>query len=118
MIVGDRLKKERKKLNLTQESLGDIICVSKASICCYEKETRNPTLENLLEFMNIFGVSADYLLGTENIMKVVVDEKIRNRALTNEELIFLDELKKDKVVYNILFSEPKRGADLVKKKIG
>ena len=31
---------------------------------------------------------------------------------------FIEELKKDKMVYDILFEDPKRGADLIKKKIG
>ena len=38
--------------------------------------------------------------------------------MTNEEIKFIEELKKDKMVYDILFSDPKRGADLIKKKIG
>ena len=38
--------------------------------------------------------------------------------MTNEEVRFIEELKKDKLVYNILFEDPKRGVDLIKKKIG
>lgn len=118
MLVGERLKNERKKLGLSQTALGDLVGVSKASICCYEKEVRNPALESILEFVHIFGVSCDYLLGTDNIVEVITTDSVIKRTLTNEEIIFLDELKKDKIVYNILFGEPKRGAELVKKKIG
>lgn len=119
MIIGNRLKEKRKSLGLTQTELGDLIGVGKAAICCYEKELRNPTLESIIELMSILGVSADYLLGTDELVKTVSEnKKVRYRTLTKEELIFLDELKKDKIVYNILFQDPKRGSELVKKKIG
>jgi len=38
--------------------------------------------------------------------------------MTREEIIFIEELKKNKLVYDILLYDPKRGADLVKKEIG
>ncbi len=120
MVIGKRLRDKRKSLGLTQTQLGELIGVGKAAICCYEKELRNPTIENIIEFMQILGVSADYLLGTDELIKTVSEDKskVRYRTMTKEELVFLDELRKDKVVYNILFSDPKRGSDLVKKKIG
>ena len=39
-------------------------------------------------------------------------------AMTKEEIVFIEELKKNKMVYDILLHDPKRGADLVKKEIG
>ncbi len=118
MIVGIRLKNRRKELNLTQEQLGELIGVGKAAICCYEKETRNPTIENIIELIHVLGVSADYLLGTECIVKTVIDKRDAFRTMTKEELMFIDELKKDRLLYAILFSDPKRGSDLIKKKLG
>ena len=118
MLIGSRLKEARKERGLTQSELGDLIGVGKSAVCCYEKETRNPTLESIIELMHVLGVSADYLLGTDNIVKTKKSEATEYRTMTNEELIFIDEIKKDKMVYDILFQDPKRGADLVKKKIG
>lgn len=48
MLIGKRIKSLRKGRGLTQEELGKIINVTKVSICCYENETRIPTLETLL----------------------------------------------------------------------
>lgn len=118
MLIGSRLKDARKQRGLTQSELGDLIGVGKSAVCCYEKETRNPTLESIVELMHVLGVSADYLLGTDNVVKQKNPEVTEYRTMTNEELAFIDEIKKDKVVYEILFQDPKRGADLVKKKIG
>ncbi|MBE6154462.1 MAG: helix-turn-helix transcriptional regulator [Firmicutes bacterium] len=119
MLNGSRLREARKSKGLTQEKLGDLIGVGKSAICCYEKETRNPTLEAVIEMMHVFGVSADYLLGSDFLIKTVdKDNNIQYVAMTKEEIIFIEELKKNKMVYDILLQDPKRGADLVKKEIG
>lgn len=116
MVVGNRLREARKNKGLTQEELGNLIGVGKSAICCYEKEARNPTLESIVELIEVLGVSADYLLGTDEIVKVKEEPKFK--TMTKEEVIFINELRKDKIVYEILFLDPKRGSDLVKKKIG
>ena len=54
MLLGNRIKELRKKLNLTQEELGKLINVTKVSICCYEKGTRTPTLETLKVLAEVF----------------------------------------------------------------
>ncbi len=118
MLKGNRLKDARIKKGLTQESLGNLVGVGKSAICCYEKETRNPSLETIIEFMHVLGVTADYLLGTDKIIKVVDLETPEYRTMTKEEVLFIDELRKDKLVYEILFEDPKRGSELVKKRIG
>ena len=48
MLLGKRIKSLRKRNDMTQEELGKLINVTKVSICCYEKETRIPTLETLV----------------------------------------------------------------------
>ena len=116
--IGLMIRDERLRKGLTQEELGNLVGVGKSAICCYEKETRNPTLETIIEFMHILGVTSDYLLGTDNIIKVEKSELPEYRTMTQEEVMFIDELRKDKLVYEILFEDPKRGSDLVKKRIG
>ena len=69
MLNGTRLREVRKNKGLTQTQLGDLIGVGKSAICCYEKETRNPTLEAVIEMIHVFGVSADYLLGSDYLIK-------------------------------------------------
>ncbi len=118
MLLGNRLKEARKKCGLTQSELGDLIGVGKSAICSYEKETRNPTVDNIIELMCVLGVSADYLLGTDNIIKTTSDKTPKYRTMTKEEVAFIEILRKDKIVYEMLFQDPKRGSDLVKKKLG
>ncbi len=63
-----RIAEERKKLGLSQEELANKLKISQKSVSKYERGTRRPSYETLLAMANIFGVSADYLLGnsTEN----------------------------------------------------
>ena len=67
MLVGSRLKELRKIFGITQKELGDVLGVTKATICCYEKETRTPTLENLIDLSDYFEVTIDYLLGRDSL---------------------------------------------------
>ena len=53
MLNGNRLREVRKAKGLTQTELGELIGVGKSAICCYEKETRNPTLEAVIEMIHV-----------------------------------------------------------------
>lgn len=118
MFRGDRLKKIRLAKGLTQKELGAILGITKAAICFYERNKRTPSTENIIDFIQIFNVTADYLLGTDNRIKTVTDEAYEVIAMSEEEVKFIEELRKDKFVCDILFTDPKRGAELIKKKIG
>ncbi len=116
MINGDRLKELRKNNGLTQSKLGEVLGVTKASICCYEKGTRTPTIENLIDLMEFFGVSADYLIGSDAI--VSVKENKRKTLMTKEEVKFIELLRKNKFLSEILLEDPVRGIEILNKKIG
>ena len=116
MLNGSRLKAARKKSRLTQGELGNLVGVGKSAICSYEKETRNPSLETIIEFIKVLGVSADYLLGTDYIVKSInKDGSITCETMTKEEVLFINDLRKNKLAYEVLFEDPKRGSELIKK---
>lgn len=117
MIKGERLRELRRSRGITQEKLGEIIGVTKASICCYEKGTRTPTLENLLDLVVYFGVSADYLIGSE-VFVTLKDKTNKNYVMTKEEIEFMKELRKNKYLASVLLEDPNRGIELLNKKIG
>lgn len=118
MIKGDRLRKLRLSKSLSQKELGELIGVKKSTICSYEKEVRTPSIENIIDLMQIFNVTADYLIGADHLIKTVSNNEETTIAMTEEEIIFLEELKKNKLVYNIIIEDPKRTAELIKNKIG
>lgn len=115
MLLGSRLKEARRKAGLTQSELGKKVGVSKSAICSYEKETRNPTLDTIYDFVEVLGVPSDYLIGADVIVQI--DETPQHRALTKEEMKFIEILRKDEVIYEMLFEDGKRGSDLVKQKL-
>ena len=45
MLIGQRIKEARLKKGYTQSDLGNLLNVSKVSICGYERGTGTPTLD-------------------------------------------------------------------------
>lgn len=115
MLKGDRLRTLRKSKNLTQEELANLIGSKKSIICLYELEQRNPSLEAIIDLMHVFGVSADYLLGTECLIKTYSNKKEEVHTFTKEEVTFIEELKKHKDIYDVLIPDPKRGMEVLKR---
>lgn len=118
MIRGDRLRNLRKSKNMSQDDLAITVGVSKSSISCYEKGTRTPSIETLIDFMSLFGVTSDYLIGSDNLIKTFNDEENEIIVLSKEEIIFLNELKKNDMISNLILDDPRRLAELIKNKIG
>lgn len=69
MNFKDRLKELRQQKKMTQEELGKMVNLGKASISGYENGTREPTNETLIKFSEFFDVSVDYLLGVNQTPK-------------------------------------------------
>ena len=118
MFNGSRLKALRIDKELTQQELGDMVHVTKAEISMIESNKRSPKLTTIIEFMMIFNVSSDYLLGADTLITEYENPDVTVTVMTQEEITFINELKKNKLVYDILLSDPKRGALLINKKIG
>lgn len=66
MTTGEKIHKYRKELGLSQEELGKKLLVSRQTISLWEKDQTVPSIENLKYLKEIFGVSADELLGFES----------------------------------------------------
>lgn len=75
-ILGENIKQERLKLNLTQEQLSEKLDISISYLGRIERGERNLPLDTLIKISNIFNVSVDYLLRGS----LVSD----NRLLTSE----------------------------------
>ena len=65
MLISKRIKEMRIRKGLSQQQLGEIIGVTKVSVCGYESGTRLPSLETFEMMAELFGTSTDYLLGRE-----------------------------------------------------
>lgn len=61
--IGNRIKELRNKRGYTQQSLGEKINKSKATISSYEKDVQLPPLEVAIDIASALNVSLDYLVG-------------------------------------------------------
>lgn len=66
MTLGEKIARQRKEQNLTQEQLAEILGVSRQSVSKWEQDIAYPETEKLIELGKVFDCSMDYLL-KENI---------------------------------------------------
>lgn len=116
MIIGSRIKEARKAKGLSQQQLGDMLGVSKVSICGYETGTRMPTLDNFLQLVEILDLTPDYILGRD-ITVVAENEEPYIVKLSKQDLNIIHELKKYNHLYVLLSDDPKRGFELISRKL-
>lgn len=107
MFIGYRLKMLRRQYHLSQIELGRLLGVSKVSVSNYEKGLRTPSMKTLLMILNVFNVSADYVLGRE-LNVVCEDDGKFSVMLASNDINIINELRNQKEVYNLISNDPKR----------
>ena len=65
MTLGEKIARQRRELNYTQEQLADILGVSRQSISKWESDIAYPETDKLIELGKLFDCSMDYLLKEE-----------------------------------------------------
>ena len=60
--LGERIRQERRRLNLTQAQLAEDIDISDTYMGAIERGERSLTLDTLVRLVNRLGVTIDYLL--------------------------------------------------------
>ena len=116
LLFSTRLKETRKSAALTQQQLGDMIGVTKVSICCYEKGTRTPTLDTLIDLANALHVEFNYLLGNDDYV-VADDDKEYGMNIAKDEINLIKVLRKHNDLYDKLIADPERVVKLIEQKI-
>lgn len=116
MVVGARIRDARIKNGLTQEQLGDLVGISKVSICGYEQGTRTPTLATFLELLKVLKIDSNYLLGLD-VSVVAEQNQELSVKIRKEDLALLNEIKRNKELYDMLIEDPSRAIKLINKKL-
>lgn len=116
MFDGKRLKELRTNMGLTQQQLGDLVNVTKVSICCYEKNNRTPNIETLMDLAEVLNTTPNYLLGSEASMTMAEGEEEYTIAVSKEDIEILKEIKKHYKLYELLRDNPKRMVENIDKK--
>ena len=89
MIFGETLKNLREIRGMTQEQLGVILGVSRATIAGYETKNHQPDYEKLETLSRFFDVSIDYLLTGEDSFHI---ERMK-RPMINEKVVDTEVIK-------------------------
>lgn len=116
ILFSKRLKEKRKEMGFTQKQLGEMVGVTKVSICCYENGTRTPTLDTLIDLANALQVELTYLLGVDYFV-VAEDNPHCAINLAQNEIELIRELRMHIKLYEKLLEDPKRTMDYIEKKI-
>ena len=80
MTFGQIIKKLRREANYTQEALADLLSISPQAVSRWECDQAMPDIALLPRIANLFGVSADYLLGIDFESRDRKIAEIRERA--------------------------------------
>lgn len=80
MNLGNNIKKLRSLKNMTQEDLAEILNTTSKSVSRWEQDITYPDISLLPLIANVFEISVDELLGTENIKQDEYVKKIKQEA--------------------------------------
>lgn len=90
MNLGEKLRHLRTSKKLTQKELAKILGVSTRQIQNYEANTQSPSKKITLKIMEIFNVSADYLLTEEEAFIMEAKDQGGSRGKKRAEQIIKD----------------------------
>ncbi len=116
VIIGERIKQERIKKGLSQEELGKLLGVSKVSICGYETGNRIPNMDTFVKLIDVLNIEPNYILGRDTN---VINDKDESYVIkmAKDDIIIINEIKKNTVLYNKLCHDPSRTIELISRKI-
>ena len=83
LYIGENLKRQRKKKDLTQEQLADILGVSFQSVSKWERGEGYPDMELLPVIAEYFGITVDELMGMKEICSKTQADKILEAVSEN-----------------------------------
>ncbi len=85
MEIGKIISKLRNDRGLTQRDLAEILGVSNGAIGMWETQKREPDLDTVKKMTSFFNVTADYLIGNQQIP--LDNSKIKQITAKEEKLL-------------------------------
>ena len=82
MNIGEKIYNLRKKKNLSQEDLANILNVSRQTISKWETGESNPDIDKIVPLCNFFEISTDeFLKGRDIVYEKKLDKEKRKIKL-------------------------------------
>ncbi|MGP4080665.1 helix-turn-helix domain-containing protein [Pseudalkalibacillus sp. R45] len=88
MAFGEKLKQERKKNGWSQEELAEKLFVSRQSVSKWENGQNYPSIEIIIKVSDLFSVTIDELLRSDEDLKEKVIEDSRQLAYPTLKYMF------------------------------
>ena len=110
MVAGQRLREARKKANLTQEELANIIGVKAAEVSQYESNKRTPRWPTFNKLLDALHITADEVLGRDITVYDGEDYAVK---MAKEDLQILSSIKENPKLYKALLSDPERTVQVI-----
>ncbi len=110
MVAGQRLREARKKVNLTQEELANIIGVKAAEVSQYESNKRTPRWPTFNKLLDALHITADEVLGRDVTVHDGEDYEVK---MAKEDLQILSSIKENPKLYKALLSDPERTVQVI-----
>lgn len=102
---GDRLRDLRVANGIKVDEMAAMLDVSLRTYQSYERNERDPSTVTLAKLVVIFGVSADYLIGTSDIANIPIKRTSTSAdldALRQKIINAIDDLKTEQSLYEII----------------
>lgn len=77
MNIGDKIKEQRLRKELTQEQLGELLNVSRSTVSSWEVGRNYPDLDTIISISDLFNISLDKLLREDKEMSKSVTKKVK-----------------------------------------
>lgn len=117
-MTKNRLRDLRTSAGMTQEEISEKLNLDKSAICNYELGRRKAPIAVLIKYMEIFNVTMEYLLGIDTLAIKEDSDEFEHFAISKNEIDFIKKLRSNSLIYERLVEDPKRGIEIIERKIG
>lgn len=91
MDFGEKLQKLRKQKGMTQEQLASCLYVSRTAVSKWESGRGLPEIDSIKKIAQLFSVTIDQLLSTDEVLTIVDNEKKQSeKCFQNNVFGFMD----------------------------
>ena len=116
MYLAKRIREKRKAKGYSQQELGNLLNVSKVSVCYWEKGLKRPSSKNLISLSKVLNTPLEYLIGNDTYVIASEEEKY-GMMMSNEEIEVIKELRNHHKLYETVTDNPKRALDRIDKNL-
>jgi transcriptional regulator with XRE-family HTH domain len=106
--LSEKLKKLRDDRNWSQQTVADLMSISRSTISRYETGESAPSYERLVKFAELYQVDKEYLVGDSSQNKYVIEENLTNPDLSIIYKLFELEPELKKALIDLYLIAPKQ----------